>query len=169
MSEWREFPSAPCFVGNKYLMTARVFLCLNYRGADKSLALRGRKQANASLRKAWNSFGALPWRGTVWRPLGTECVTAPWGGGLYRGADKSLAWPGRKQANVSVRMSWISFGALPCRGTAWRPLGTDGVTAPWGGGLYRGADKSLVWPGRKQANISLRMAWIFFGSLPCGK
>ena len=34
----------------------------------------------------------------------------------YRGADKSLARPGRKQANVSVRMVWISFGALPCRG-----------------------------------------------------
>ena len=34
---------------------------------------------------------------------------------MYRGADKSLARPGRKQANVSVRMAWISFGALPCR------------------------------------------------------
>ena len=34
----------------------------------------------------------------------------------YRGADKSLARPGRKQANVSDRMAWISFGALPCRG-----------------------------------------------------
>ena len=33
-----------------------------------------------------------------------------------RGADKSLARPGRKQANVSVRMARISFGALPCRG-----------------------------------------------------
>jgi len=32
----------------------------------------------------------------------------------YRGADKSLARPGRKQ-DVSVRMAWISFGALPCR------------------------------------------------------
>jgi len=30
-------------------------------------------------------------------------------------ADKSLARPGRKQANVSVRMAWNSFGALPCR------------------------------------------------------
>ena len=30
----------------------------------------------------------------------------------YRGADKPL---GRKQANVSVIMAWISFGALPCR------------------------------------------------------
>jgi len=29
--------------------------------------------------------------------------------------DKSLARSGRKQANVSVRMAWISFGALPCR------------------------------------------------------
>jgi len=34
---------------------------------------------------------------------------------VYRCADKSLARPGRKQANVSVRMPWISFGALPCR------------------------------------------------------
>ena len=33
---------------------------------------------------------------------------------MYRGADNSLAQPGRKQANVSVRMAWISFGALPC-------------------------------------------------------
>jgi len=35
---------------------------------------------------------------------------------FYRVADKSLARPGRKQANVSVRMAWISFGALLCRG-----------------------------------------------------
>ena len=34
---------------------------------------------------------------------------------IYRGADKSLARPGRKQANVSVKTAWISFGALPCR------------------------------------------------------
>jgi len=32
----------------------------------------------------------------------------------YRGADKSLARQGMKKANVSVRMAWISFGALPC-------------------------------------------------------
>jgi len=31
------------------------------------------------------------------------------------GADKSLTRPGRKQANISVRMAWISFGTLPCR------------------------------------------------------
>jgi len=34
---------------------------------------------------------------------------------LYRGADKSLARPGSEQTNVSVRMAWISFGALPFR------------------------------------------------------
>jgi len=34
---------------------------------------------------------------------------------FYRGAAKSLPRPERKQANVSVRMAWISFGALPCR------------------------------------------------------
>jgi len=34
----------------------------------------------------------------------------------YRGADKSLTRPGRKQDNVSVRMAWISFGTLLCRG-----------------------------------------------------
>ena len=34
---------------------------------------------------------------------------------VYRGVDKSLARPGRKQANVSVRMALISIGALPCR------------------------------------------------------
>ena len=40
----------------------------------------------------------------------------------YRGADKSLSRPGRKQANVSGRMAWISFSALPCRGkkTWWQ-------------------------------------------------
>jgi len=34
---------------------------------------------------------------------------------MYMSADKSLARPGRKQANVFVRMTWISFGALSCR------------------------------------------------------
>ena len=34
---------------------------------------------------------------------------------FLQGADKSLARPGRKQANVSVRMAGISAGALSCR------------------------------------------------------
>ena len=33
---------------------------------------------------------------------------------FYSGADRSLARPGKKQANVSVRMARISFSALPC-------------------------------------------------------
>ena len=33
----------------------------------------------------------------------------------YSGADKSLARPGRKQANVFVRMACVSFGVLPYR------------------------------------------------------
>jgi len=41
---------------------------------------------------------------------------------MYRGADKSVDRPGRKQANVSVRMAWISSCALPCRGKKTRLL-----------------------------------------------
>ena len=33
----------------------------------------------------------------------------------YRGGDKSLARTERKQANISVRMAWISFIALPLK------------------------------------------------------
>ena len=41
---------------------------------------------------------------------------------LYMDADKSLARRRRKQDNISIRMAWISFGALPCRGkkTWWQ-------------------------------------------------
>jgi len=39
----------------------------------------------------------------------------------YRGADKSLARPRRKQATLSVRMAWISFVSLRCRKkTCWK-------------------------------------------------
>jgi len=34
---------------------------------------------------------------------------------VVQSADKVLARPGKKEANVSVRMARISFGALPCR------------------------------------------------------
>ena len=47
----------------------------------------------------WREFPSAPWMCSVY----------------YSGADKSLARPGRQQANLSVRMAWISFGALPCR------------------------------------------------------
>jgi len=40
----------------------------------------------------------------------------------YRGADKTLARPGRKQANISLRMVWISFGDLPRKKRTWWQL-----------------------------------------------
>ena len=53
------------------------------------------------------SFFSRNW---LWKNRGPSSVACH-----YRGADKSLARPGRKQADVSVRMTWISFGTLPCR------------------------------------------------------
>jgi len=55
-------------------------------------------------------------------PKRSERQQLPWRGvgdsfsAVLQGADKSLARQGRKQANVSVRRAWISFGALSCRG-----------------------------------------------------
>ena len=81
-------------------------------------------QSRCSRRKLMSS--AL--RRTVPSSPGTRCSECCTKGGIisrcaavkvwthsYSGADKSLARPGRKQANVSVRMAWISFGVLPCR------------------------------------------------------
>ena len=48
------------------------------------------------------------------------------------GADKSLARPGRKQANVSIRMAF---------------------------GIYRGADKSLARLGRRNVNVFQNGVW----------
>ena len=47
LPEWREFPSAPCMCS------------VYYRGADKSLARPGRKQANVSAGMIWISFRRL--------------------------------------------------------------------------------------------------------------
>ena len=48
----------------------------------------------------------------AWRRVNITLKNSPL---VEQSADKSLARPERKQANVSVRMAWISFGALPCR------------------------------------------------------
>jgi hypothetical protein len=47
--------------------------------------------------------------------------------------DKSLARPGRKQADMSVRMAWISFGVLPCRKkeTWWHLASRWNRARPW--------------------------------------
>ena len=49
----------------------------------------------------------------LWQDINLHLVygSSSW----YRGADKFLARPGRKQVNISVRMAWISFGTLPCK------------------------------------------------------
>ena len=78
----------------------------------------------------------------------------------YRGADTSLARPGRKQANVSV---------VKCRGADKSLVRTGRKQANVSVVKCRGADKSLVRTGRKQANVSVRMAWNSFGTLPCKK
>jgi len=49
----------------------------------------------------------------------SHCRNNAWN---VRGADKSLARPGRIETNVSVRMAWITFGALPCRKKTWWQL-----------------------------------------------
>jgi len=77
LSEWREFLSAPC--KEKYT---------TYMGADKSLADQERNKL--MFLSEWREFPSAPCK---------EKYT------IYMGADKSLTQPGRKQANVSVRMA----------------------------------------------------------------
>jgi len=231
LSEWREFPSASCMCS------------VYYRGADKSLARPGRKQANISVRMAWISFVAPVLRGKKklddssrldvveiarvpdMLPSLIPFLVGPNSAVLaiikfappirrwifielnnYRGADNSLARPERTQANVSVRMAWISFGALLCKEKknldessrldvveialslscfrawfhswsgriqpCWPLLNSrhpSGVEFSYNWIIYRGTDKSLARPERKQANVSVRMAWISFGALLCKK
>jgi len=62
LSEWREFPSAPCLARGKNLMTARALMLLKcmikYRGANKSLARQeGRKLMFLS---EWREFPSAP-------------------------------------------------------------------------------------------------------------
>ena len=64
---------------------------------------------------------------------------------MYTGADKSLARPGRKQANVSVRMVWISFGALPCKN---RNLMTARVSILLESRSFRTFFRACFLPGR---------------------
>ena len=94
---------------------------------------------------------------------------------MYRGADKSLARPGRKQHTTGVEnrtptvnrsqnrparsnsLYWLSYPG-PCRSVIRIVLGNwylcDNITELALGEYfqqYRGADKSLARPGRKQA------------------
>ena len=44
----------------------------------------------------------------------TSVYCQAWYTHFNRAADKSLARPGKKQAKISVRIAWISFGDLLC-------------------------------------------------------
>ena len=61
---------------------------------------------------------------------------------IYRGVDKSLARPGRKQATATedfdFHISYLNHN--------WRNISTIYI--------YRGVDKSLARPGRKQATAT---------------
>ena len=99
------------------------------RGADKSLARPGRKQA---------TFPAF--YGT-WR-FSTTFTRGSWVPELcYWGADKSLARPGRKQATIPTFYGSLRFISTFTRGS-WLPEL-----------CCRGADESLARPGRKQATF----------------
>ena len=76
-------------------------LCLHFNNA-------GCRTSGSSLMRSPSACGRDR------QPRHTRAVT-PGNCEYYRGADKSLARPGKKQANVSVRMAWILFSALPCK------------------------------------------------------
>jgi len=70
----------------------------------------------------------------IWKQLGTLLEWWGWESYVLLCADKSLARQGRKQANISVRMTWISLGALPCRKITWWQLASRWCwnrTRPW--------------------------------------
>jgi len=112
LSEWREFPSAPCLAVGKKLMKARVSMLLKSRASLTcfwACFLPGRAKDLSAPRYLERKVRlSLP----TLNPQEVGIQLARLG---LPGADKSLARPGRKEANVSVRMAWISFGALPCR------------------------------------------------------
>jgi len=90
--------------------------------------------------------------------LGCTCFEFRESYWIYRGAGTSLARPGRKQANVSLRMAWISLGALPCRK---RNL----MTAHFSILLKSRASLTCFWscfrPGRAK-DLSAPRYWQFF-------
>jgi len=81
------------------------------------------------------------------------------------GADKSLARPGRKQANVSVRMVWISLSALPWGGGGYL------VTAHVSMLLKSHASPTCFWacflPGRAKDLSAPRYRWYCNMMLAC--
>jgi len=118
LSEWREFSSAPSLAGKKNLMTACVSMSplsiRKYRGADKSLARTGRKQANVSVRMAWIFFGALPCRKKrTWWQLVSQCWNRvhPWHASeliSFLVGLRTYQHPGMKQCRPLARWSQMT-------------------------------------------------------------
>jgi len=105
LSEWREFPSAPCLAGKK----------------------KNKTWWELASRCCWNR--ARPWQASelvsylaglrTYQHLGVYIYIYIY---IYRGTVKSLARAGGKQANVSLRMAWIFFGSLSSRKKTWWQL-----------------------------------------------
>jgi len=122
LSEWREFPSAPCLAakgggGTWWQLASRC--CWNrarpWHASELCFLPESAKDLSAPrvfikylFHNAVSFLDDSVLTLGLWRIRIGRCV-------IYRGAGKSLALPGRKQTNVSVRMPWISFGALLCR------------------------------------------------------
>jgi len=81
----------------------------------------------------------------------------------YKGADKSLARPRRKQANVSVRMAWISFSALPCRKK--KTLMTARVSMLMKSRAFLSCFRAWVLPGRAKDLSAPRVLFLSLNNL----
>jgi len=88
------------------------------RGTQRTTVLRIKLRAiicNTSYSASSSNYSVWTKELQINNPLIDGWTTSTHRTATYKGADKSLARPGRKQDNVSVRITWISFSALSCR------------------------------------------------------
>jgi len=86
--------------------------CLLQRVIEGKIKVTGRRRKLLDYLKERRGYPHLKEEAldcSIWRRLWTCRKTD------YRGADKSLARSEKTQANISVRMAFVSFGALPCK------------------------------------------------------
>jgi len=96
LSEWRQFPSVPCLAGKETWWQLASRCCWNRA-------------------RPWRASGLVSGRAKLSQER-SRVLTLLFSEKTHTGgAGKSLARSGKKQANISVRMASISFGALPCR------------------------------------------------------
>jgi len=111
----------------------------------------------------WREFSSAPSLAGK-KNLMTACVSiSPLSITKYRGADKSLARTG--EGNKLMFLSeWREFSSAPSLAGKKNLMTAHVSMSPLSIRKYRSADKSLARTGRKLANVSLRMARIFFGA-----